>query len=228
MKNSILIEFFGLPGSGKSTISQEVEEKLRNSKYNVVGRKHLFQWRRSLKFREKIFIFFQAFVLSVSYPKLMFYSFKIREIRQFFKLFTKIIYLNRFYKSVEPSIMIFDQWLMQDIWSINVFQDIYNSKSILKRLTPVFALAHVYIFLKISEVEVAKRIAKRSNGNSRFDGNSMELIKNRLSGKGELFEQIHESLSFTSGSKILTYDGSKTTNFLANQIERDIQSLDVF
>lgn len=172
MKNTIIIEFNGLPGSGKTTISKELKKILESNGYSVVTNYFRFYWNR-----------FPFKILTIPYSLKLYtlardYSRSILPMRKRTHLH-KIVYWFRMYKQIikysSADFALIDQAFIQDLVSIAWLDAIPHSNK----------CDAIVKFLKEEEINFI-----------RVDcANNMELSVNRIKERpqiGHLFESIDD------------------------------------
>ncbi len=177
----MIIEFYGFPGSGKTTICNELKPLLDSTKLNSViyeglTRKPIQKLRKNI-----IKFFFLLFFLSTKPGVCLDLATKIFKTRQekisdFIKVTFNILYLFGLYSynSNRREIIIVDQGLWQAVWSIMYSQRAENNIDKIIAIFSLFKFRVVLINCDISEVMM--RINNREVEKSR-------LAKNIYNGK---------------------------------------------
>jgi len=192
MKNRMIFEFIGLPGSGKTTISRELIKELKSDGYNVISGYYTNSSRliRFLKKLISITIFFIRFpVKSIYVIRICFkshnYSFAS------YKDIAEILFLLNRYDVAKKSnkIWIFDQGLYQAAISLQLFAD--KNTEIFKYLSNNIEKV---IYVK-SEILLAKnRLNLRNDFSSRIQKNGVNIDEMRLAEK-IITEKVTDTLN---------------------------------
>lgn len=185
LKRSIIIDFFGAPGCGKSTLSSELAKLLFNSGYNVS------EFSRSIDNKKK----YVRRCLKLSYflsyfwknPFLIIELFRIipaneigdkQEIlKQIINIFYKLSFIK---KSSKYDFIIFDEGIPQMIISLLYYTNNDNYiKPLLELITKQLSLPISYIYINASEDTVKDRLKKRDGQRSRIEKESDSSIRNK-------------------------------------------------
>jgi len=162
----MIIEFFGFPGSGKTTICNKFVKKINKNKNKVIRGTfdHLGLIKRSV-----YKLFYSTLCLFIS-P-----SFYFKNIQFFFKIsvkrkimigdFLNMTYLYSRYSILKHSkkIIVFDQGLIQAYWSILVFAEDgenYDYQHLFKNLDTV-------VILEMDQKQNVERLFSRKDQRSR-------------------------------------------------------------
>ena len=208
----MIIEFFGLPGVGKTTISSHVVEKLKNKGWIVKnGTIDRFSFKKRVFF--KLLFAFLSLIKEFHYSILL-----LREgikIHASINDFINILYLNFQYHranndSNEKKIWVFDQGLLQAYWSICF----YCGKSHYL----FFLLSQKFNSVVIVEAQleiVKKRLEMRIDKKSRMQKTG---ISDKKIHAGKLLQdQIINLLEYTKQKNIL-YRSIKINSELCSDI----------
>ena len=195
--NNVIVEFFGLPGIGKSTVSHELASLLSSKKIEVVEETRNIDVKKKPFYRQSIKILF-AIKNIISNPSVRFrliveqLGVDQKNIKSKIKLIVNYLYICQIYENCESKngVKIIDQGLLQAAWSLLVEKgddrDIENIKSHLKEdIKKIKKNSYIIINLEADERLIVERINKRINGKSRMDTltNEKELIKSIVRGK---------------------------------------------
>jgi hypothetical protein len=218
-KNSdraVIVEFFGLPGSGKTAVHDIINQRLIDKGLDVASQEELIQWLRnhlrlfkaSLALKRPIWAFICLFYCIGAFG---FFAFKNKY------LFTRIVstisstvYLKNFLIKRKPDIFLLDQYTVQNIWSTWVGRKIPDTE-ILSRIIKHSDsyIGRKYIFFESDPKSVSKRIANRNHGTSRFDGYDADTIEKMLLPESNLMNDILDAVRF-KGNDLLIIDALKT------------------
>jgi len=173
----LIIEFFGIPGSGKTTIQRKLSDRLRNQGNLVATREDLFNWAHSrsklyktiLIIKEPIWVI--SIVISLIRLKGVRESISRDRIIRILSLIKFPIYLKKFYETNHVDIILLDQGMIQAFWSILYGLNSQKENGIENIVSLINGKMKVqYLHFQISIDEAVHRIVNRTSGNSRFDG----------------------------------------------------------
>lgn len=174
-KKSLIIEFFGLPGSGKSTVVNFLYDLLQKNNISTIKFSEIFDKYQSNLMR-KIYLTFISILLQ---PKLFFICWKYKNFD--FKVLNQIVYIlrlfyfeetNYFKKSVKNyELIISDQYLIQAIASLMIPANNVNidEKIISYFLTYTLNKIDILVYSKCDIETSFERLRKRNNQRTRFD-----------------------------------------------------------
>lgn len=216
----MIIEIFGLPGAGKTTVYNSLKST-NSEESNLIGSSEFSEYRRNIDRLETIKLFSQDLSGTIKY--LMFLK-KINAIKNKSELKralkNKIIpfQLSNFFDKNKDKALIFDQLYIQNVWSI-LFNAKYNDYSVIDTLLKfdIHLRTKKYIYINVDLHEAVDRIANRGKGNSRFDGNDKGKIISELKNKNKIFDYIYHFL-INEGVEVQKYNSTNGSNFIAKKI----------
>lgn len=199
----MIIEFNGLPGTGKTTIATHLKKMLdeagiHNEFYGRIpcySKKENFNL--ALKYGKKFSFEFFKFVLCRDW----------NVTKNRIKIAISVIAYYNFYfrcnKEKTPQVLLIDQGIIQGLISVAHTDEIKKKKRIDKIIKTIKNLDIRYIS-SIANAEISKeRLVHRENGGSRFDKmNEIEREKN-LYAQQKNFEIIRSSINEVIDSKYL-------------------------
>ena len=192
-----VVEFFGLPGVGKSTICKSTVDLLRSKGHIVSVRDDLESWKADLTSKDRFSIrllslihvilnldIFLLFLLTLK-------PFEVSNITRFGSFFSRQIYLSRFVSNSNSEFIILEQGSAQEIWSLSIssFQSRLITR-LVKRINSIDSFIYVYAPLEV----VVRRIVTRAHGKSRFDVKEKEEAYFLLAGKEGIFDRFKAML----------------------------------
>ena len=180
-----IIEFSGLPGSGKSTICKACERSLKISGYkatNAEVRALMYSgiWRKL--FLLKVFLYPKSWKLAVIARRTM-PGVKDKEARKWINRMQQIIYLLDKYEKQGMEYALMDEGFVQ--FGTSICHDNNISDSILDFEKEVFKIAYNgrlcrHYYIDTDKEEVFRRIVERNKPGDRFLFGTKEEIMNRL------------------------------------------------
>jgi glycosyltransferase involved in cell wall biosynthesis len=189
-----LIEFVGLPGSGKTTISQQL-----NWHFKFLSEKYFSQmWRRKTLFRKTVIT-----CRALGDVDLVIVLVKIIIQNGFWKKrdalvrLIKIVIQKHFLKDVlQKSSFIFDQGFLQSFWSAHLSvkstEICLGSKEFLNALYR--GINVIFVSIDLPDEISATRLAHRQEGESRLDGLDEQNILLSFQRYGKIFKQVKDTM----------------------------------
>lgn len=189
----LLVEFLGLPGSGKTTLVEAVFPELVQQGYVVVTKHQLHRWRATKsRFFSYLLLLRTPFLTFKHLSNLLVFLNSLDQPHKigFKRLLLGILIncqLTAFAKEVKFDVMLLDQGSLQNLWSIAAFSTKFSEVAILKCIVDCcdlhdFDVLHVNI--NASPELAVSRINQRQSFNSRFDlmneFNKKQAISNSL------------------------------------------------
>ncbi len=190
---SLILEFVGLPGAGKTTICREVASQLNNQGVSFVsGDEILQQWRQQSTWQRLIKLIPQT---QNQWQILLYSLFLASQVkptnRQSFskaaKIFANVKRLDAIARSAAPrtqnsQIILLDQGLLQETWSVGITGTTPSAESIKQELALLFHQRPMAIVYFQIDVDTAlERIQNRPTSESRFDRMHPEAAQQLLS-----------------------------------------------
>ncbi|MCR4677918.1 MAG: adenylyl-sulfate kinase [Lachnospiraceae bacterium] len=180
-----IIEFAGLPGSGKSTICKQCERSLKRSGYratNAEVRALMYSgiWRKLFLLR--VFLYPKSWKLSVIARRTM-PEVKDKAAKSWINRMQQIIFLLDKYEKQGMEYALMDEGFVQ--FGTSICHDDYISDSILDFEREVFKIAYNgrpcrHYYIDIDKEEVFRRIVERNKPGDRFLFGTKEEIMSRL------------------------------------------------
>jgi hypothetical protein len=196
-----VIEFVGLPGAGKSTITRALPEAWPTSRNTdpppLPLARRLWLYRHAL-----------AFMLSLR-------PLQWRDAGRLGKLAAEL----RFYERTSAGPLVIDQGMIQKLWSILLFRRSY-SHAALERLVAALAptAADVVFWLDTAPDLAAERLVARNGGNSRLQKMPEPEVKSGLVAGQGLYTMLIEIYRRHAASRIIELSGTEPVEAAAAQI----------
>jgi thymidylate kinase len=225
------IEFFGLPGSGKTTVMRAAHEALlRNGCSSVVTNEALSKWlSRQGRLRRLKLVMVK--------PRMLVRHWRVvlplvSSLRGPGRLPLKLglvsplypIYLSEFLNEHNQFISI-DQGAIQSLWSITAFASTHNERllrdamRLAVRSTPL-----AYVYVKARSRLAAERIAGRSTAESRFDAFSVKENTVWFKHNQGFFDLAHQELR-SARVDVLSLDAEEPVESKVAQINDFVREL---
>lgn len=222
-KPSLVIEFIGLPGAGKTTIAQNAIESLTTDGYRCFGLSTLDKPESAEKakggFLSKFRSLKQFAIACVRYRQIacdaFMYTMQMKpfsfiNLRRFFVLIARLRFMVTLMKD-DYDFIILDQGLLQYIWSIAVTGERpKNDKYLARLLKGILDEIPLFVIMVDIETEMAvERLVNRPTMRSRFDHMSPSKAQVLLSKHKEIFTQIVDSAGKFQKTGYLNVNGSQ-------------------
>lgn len=206
----VIIEFAGLPGSGKTTLSNELINELTKRGYNVVSRRDLlrFKYINNVHITVLYILFkpslwkdvFKIINFSKQFPN---NNERRLYVKKLIVLYSKLISFNKEKEKFKKTILILDEGFVQYLTSIPHDFTLDNSKKIIELCNLFNNLNNIKtINCSISIEKAADRILSRKKNNDRFLLTNQDAILKLLSIKraniGTVLNNVtHDIINFS-------------------------------
>ena len=238
--NLTQIEFIGLPGSGKSTISKRVLEILAAKKHKVLDRQGqqecVADHYRPMSKKERLSSFLGfcetndtlVFELSrLTYALKPIHKAGLRRSFIFLKQCQNAALFLSSKRVVDLDFVVHDQDILQELWSVLYLRETSDAK-----LRPVIAamqnwLPALTVFIDLSGDVALQRMQKRAKALDRFTG-EIDAMKNldakTLDQSNATTRRLGE-LAQEYGSRLLVIDGLENIEASAQRVVQEIETL---
>ncbi|GEM_PF-4993602 len=234
-ENQWMIEFLGLPGAGKTTLAINTIKYLANNGYVCYDHDSVFKnqhiknkWGLAFLYvlrniKLAFHLFFYTLLSSPSNFREKYYSFY--RLMMTLKL---LVMLESGRKRLnQASIMIFDQGIIQCIWSITSMKGSVKKEVLKKGLAKnCNIIPDIIIYVNIDWSTAAKRINQRG-GKCIFDSLSVERTEAFFKSQHNNYTKLLEVLREVKNIKVIVIDGSNDINenigLLASHIENALE-----
>jgi thymidylate kinase len=230
---SLILEFVGLSGAGKTTVAEALLHRLREQGYTCAHRHDIggqgvprarhFS-RLAAHFMRHPGLFSGSVQLSRAAPGLT--RSRFREALRFFVWSYRLAVSRR----LGPDILILDQGIIQEGWGLVVRETGLPGPAILAAIKEIIAGARVGYALVYFDVDrdlAAHRIAGRSTGESRFDTMNQREARRLLESYEPLLQEMHSSVVKQLRLPELRIDGSRAIEELVQELVDFIGKLPV-
>lgn len=185
---ALICEFIGLPGAGKTTVRTSVQKALSDQGLRLADWADLFHWyknlglfrrlRLSCRFGPQLAGDLVLFLnLALSLRPLTLYRLKSA-----LRWSLWDCRLRSFLEVRAPDVCLLDQWLLQEIWSLELFGTGASDKAKLRLLRHLLRRDpdHCYVLFDISTAEAAHRLAVRVPPRGRLDNQEEDWVCQQL------------------------------------------------
>jgi hypothetical protein len=184
---SKVIEFYGLPGSGKTSVSNLLQTKLIEKEIDVQTFDDVFRKYRTNNFLFKVFTFIKLFFVRYKFViNTIIYSFSYGislDILKRIKISILHDYLiYSFCQKKQNTILILEEGYIQNILSYAYSKHLIVNKS-LYRLINLLNKKNIklhFVYSKLDIPSAIERIIQRKNNNKRFNPSNIITLENRL------------------------------------------------
>lgn len=219
----MIIEFIGLPGSGKTSISKGISSELKNNKNkvlcpsNMIGVKPV-PVRISIKLFYTLLALFASPLITTRYISFLFAS-KQNSLSDFIKNLLNILYNHGLYIQYrnKPYIVLMDQGILQGLWSI-----VYTSTKKVN-LSNRIALPPLCFSIKCSFDSQYSRLKKRPGNQSRVEKNNEVNKKNYIKSMN-ILEQIEKN--YNEKCRFVSLENEKEMDEVIHQALSALKKLD--
>lgn len=178
--NNLVIEFIGMPGSGKSTLCDYVYDELKNE-YDIINfTSEITKKNKNLRIIIKLYYLVTFFLIHPSLVIklfLMIYRTGQKTFNDLVKVSFNLYFILGVLEKKKNKIILLDQGLLQSFWSIS-----FNSKR--NENTEIVKLLKDYFPNLVIKVSVKKEVLKNRlltrNGNSRLESEKIKFDSNYL------------------------------------------------
>lgn len=227
LKEHILFEMTGLPGSGKTTLVKKLKENLsftaKEDYINEVGK---------LSVMQKII---QVSGFALKQPLMLFYlmmfllsnwKFNAKAIERALKFFLGAAYTQHLINHKKHNgILVYDQGLIQDLWALMLYTGNKNTKYLAKIITLTLKNFNVIcINLEINSESAVNRIGQRAYDGCEFDNMDRNRVQNLFSSKRANFDLLlelvgKEKVHHIKGNDDVEINCKQSRNIIENEMK---------
>ncbi len=218
---TIFVELFGLPGAGKTTLTDAVgEAPYLKTRFNIAD-----EWAAQSYWRQSGYVVrtLVDLPLVVSAVRLAIGA-RLTNPESLWRLIRLVI--MKHWWLTRPGLLLFDQGALQSLWSV-----LYTSgrtqpnPKVISPLVRLFfeGMRTQIILIEVDKKVAARRIIARTNGSSRFDGLPLERVDSQIALSTSLVYTIIEAAR-VAGIDVRTFNGSEPTSVLAEKLQELLDS----
>ncbi|MDX8363746.1 AAA family ATPase [Cytobacillus sp. Hm23] len=203
--NDIMVEFIGIPGVGKTTLSHMLAKSLSVKGFHV--NEPTYKINSKKEFFKKITKLLYIMKILITAPNICIYAIQIilkthqKSYKDFIKTASNLLFVIAIIKSnsTKKGIHILDQGFFQALWSIE-----YSAHHLIKPLDLKQLLEMVHskplliIDLHVKHTEVLKRLHQRKTDYSRIEKYFLEALPNHIQISNEILNQLKHNISLTN------------------------------
>ncbi len=230
---SVILEFVGLSGAGKTTVAEALLHKLREQGYicahrhdiggQGVPRTRHFR-RLAAHFMRHPGLFSASVHLSRAAPGLT--RSRFREAIRFHVWSYRLAVGRR----LNPDILILDQGIIQEGWGLVVRETGLPAPEILAATKSIITgarIGYALVYFDVDRDLAVGRIAGRSSGESRFDTMNQVEARRLLESYEPLLQEMHSSVVNELRLPELRIDGSRAIDVIVEELVDFIGKLPV-
>lgn len=227
----IIVEFVGLPGVGKTTLSQSVVAELKSQGIDASEPTHKIE-NRSGFYRVASKARFAATALLLD-PRSGFNMIQAilstdqESVSDYVRVLFNLLYINGIMVSSKPNAKpcLLDQGLYQGLWSVG-YRSSHEWNDLLEQFgeEPPQVIPDLVVFVEAEEATIADRLRERSKDDTRFTPGS-EAFERGLNGYEHLKSHV-QSVENGPRSVVIKNETRDSLKPNANRIVDELQSLD--
>lgn len=210
----IFVELCGLPGSGKSTVVIHTKGMLRVAGFNCVDRNDLVRnsGRQRLVSLHTVMGAVQGYR---GWAKAIRYALaakpvRLRRVREAIRMIGRLQLVMRMGSEQQADIVLLEQWMVQDLWAISAATESPEQRRYVSELWRVVAPAsekHCVIYMEVEPDIAARRVERRTDGRSRFDGKHIDIVRAAFRENVSTFRSLLDEAD-GRGTSTLILDGA--------------------
>jgi thymidylate kinase len=198
-QNSLIIEFVGPPGAGKSTNCRSFDQLLKNKGFAIYKLQDIKDYIKQMGLTGKFLLLLKFSVFRTVHLLLftiMLASYRIYSVNALYRYIRITLFdlaLKQFQQSRKVDIFLLEQWIIQELWSATIFK-LKSYDEIGTRLCRFYFRSDVTIYFDIDVATASERISQRNTSLSRFDKmDTTKRIKELSKHNNYLFQLYNQS-----------------------------------
>jgi adenylate kinase family enzyme len=233
-EGSTPVEFIGLPASGKSTISREIAEKLDREKYHHTNRVNDVVHNRN-RLLTMVIMLIYSLITYLRHPirstKLLAIIHQTRQpsINRTLKLWLYHMFLIHVYFKLrdEPGVHIFDQGVVQSLWSVALTGS-KTPRSTLVRILELYEepSCNIVVTVDVDVQESISRLESRKTNISYAENLAKDNgvdIRQRYRSASNAMKEVVDYISHDTNISFLTVSTSnRSVEYCANRVTNGI------
>ena len=167
-KNTLVVEFVGLPGSGKTTVYHQVASKLRAKGIQIISRDEILtKWHRNNALQKLFKLFSSQFNHWSILINSLAFAFQIKPINwqsfvQAGKVFVNVKRNDEVVRAGNCQIILLEQGLLQEVWSVVITGSLPQVRYLKREMSTLFCKRSIAIVnFKIDLDTAMSRIQNR-------------------------------------------------------------------
>ena len=182
---AVIIEFVGLPGTGKTTSSRYFSHVLKERGLQVCLIEDIERYLKSLNFFQKLYIISKAGVLRAHLLLLyilLYVSngmFSLEYFIHYASLILRETALKQLVKEKGIDVVLLDQWAIQAVWSSTIFH-LKPTAFVIKYFKYLYLKTDFVLYFEIDPAIASQRMEMRPTFLSRFDLMDIKKRKEEL------------------------------------------------
>ena len=179
-----VVEFFGLPGAGKTTLCGYLIDSLLERNIKVISyldyRRKLPKYIVALVRIKAIAQMLKDFRLIIGYKKRT-GGLTIDSLKRLSVIYQRINFIDHFTGDDTYDLIVIDQWIVQELWSLSANEQSIDKLLFAKTIEKLADSSVFFVFCDAGIDICAARIADRLHGASRFEGDDIAEVGEKLS-----------------------------------------------
>jgi len=235
VNNVLFIEFVGLPGAGKTTIVSKIIMRFQSEIYGIYSREMLNRFRANKSkfhrgFNLLVFVISNLpFVIKCINYGLFFRPINFESMRFSYNAIRTAFKSKQAVVNAEKNgcrIVVFDQGILQDLWSVGVTGETAKLEILHEKLVHLLKLIYrkftpLIVFVDVDAQKATERIQFRGPSPYRFDNMEMKAVEKVLIAKERYIRSLVATVS--SIKSVKKYKIKNNGNVSDAEIEKLIE-----
>jgi len=228
MERPVFVEFLGLSGAGKSTVSHRVAERLRDRGFPVSEPTLSLALMRGRGAVKALYVAREI----LFHPRDSLLTLKaVRSTRQRFPVLVRMgfnwLMLSSLKRTLRPSLHLFDQGAFQALWSIGLEGRRGAVRHVGRRLVASVPAPHVVVVVEAETSVVEHRLKLRNGHESRADLWDSAALRQSLRTMEEVKAILHKTSAQPGGPRVVlvTNERDDDAEIVADRLALEIERL---